>query len=116
MILYEYPFTERVRSLLRLEDLFDKLLEQAQVVCTPGAGFGVRVGAVAPGMIETPMTSAVPEEARQRALAGGNATAPGAAGTLGASSRTVIGSSCRIALIVSARVFLLNGDTPASIS
>ncbi len=25
MILYEYPFTERVRSLLRLEDLFDKL-------------------------------------------------------------------------------------------
>lgn len=24
-ILYEYPFTERVRSLLRLEDLFDKL-------------------------------------------------------------------------------------------
>jgi cell division protein ZapD len=25
VILYEYPFTERVRSLLRLEDLFDKL-------------------------------------------------------------------------------------------
>jgi len=25
-ILYEYPFTERVRSLLRLEDLFDKLI------------------------------------------------------------------------------------------
>ncbi len=25
MILYEYPFTERVRSLLRLEDIFDKL-------------------------------------------------------------------------------------------
>ncbi len=35
-ILYEYPFTERVRSLLRLEDLFDKLgyfIEQAHPHC-----------------------------------------------------------------------------------
>ena len=36
MILYEYPFTERVRSLLRLEDLFDKLaffIEQPHSYC-----------------------------------------------------------------------------------
>ena len=25
-VLYEYPFSERVRTLLRLEDLFDKLM------------------------------------------------------------------------------------------
>ena len=25
MILYEYPFNERIRTLLRLEDLFDRL-------------------------------------------------------------------------------------------
>ena len=25
-VLYEYPFSERIRTLLRLEDLFDKLL------------------------------------------------------------------------------------------
>ena len=36
VILYEYPFTERVRSLLRLEDLFDKLgffIEQSHPYC-----------------------------------------------------------------------------------
>jgi cell division protein ZapD len=36
VILYEYPFTERVRSLLRLEDLFDRLgffVEQSQPYC-----------------------------------------------------------------------------------
>ena len=36
MILYEYPFSERVRTLLRLEDLFDKLYffcEQAHPYC-----------------------------------------------------------------------------------
>jgi len=36
VILYEYPFTERVRSLLRLEDLFEKLvyfIEQAHPHC-----------------------------------------------------------------------------------
>jgi cell division protein ZapD len=36
VILYEYPFTERVRSLLRLEDLFDKLgffIEQPHPYC-----------------------------------------------------------------------------------
>lgn len=36
VILYEYPFTERVRSLLRLEDLFDKLdyfVEQSHSYC-----------------------------------------------------------------------------------
>jgi len=36
VILYEYPFTERVRSLLRLEDLFDKLgffIEQSHPFC-----------------------------------------------------------------------------------
>ena len=36
MILYEYPFTERVRSLLRLEDLFDKLgffVDEAHPYC-----------------------------------------------------------------------------------
>lgn len=36
VILYEYPFTERVRSLLRLEDLFDKLgyfVEQPHPYC-----------------------------------------------------------------------------------
>jgi cell division protein ZapD len=36
VILYEYPFTERVRSLLRLEDLFDKLgyfVEQSHAYC-----------------------------------------------------------------------------------
>lgn len=36
VILYEYPFTERVRSLLRLEDLFDKLgyfAEQSHEYC-----------------------------------------------------------------------------------
>ncbi len=35
-ILYEYPFTERVRSLLRLEDLFDRLgffVEQTHPYC-----------------------------------------------------------------------------------
>jgi len=35
-ILYEYPFTERVRSLLRLEDLFDKLgffVDQSHPYC-----------------------------------------------------------------------------------
>ena len=25
-VLYEYPFSERIRTLLRIEDLFDKLL------------------------------------------------------------------------------------------
>jgi len=36
VILYEYPFNERVRSLLRLEDLFDKLgffIEQSHPYC-----------------------------------------------------------------------------------
>jgi len=36
VILYEYPFTERVRSLLRLEDLFEKLgyfIEQSHPYC-----------------------------------------------------------------------------------
>jgi len=36
LILYEYPFTERVRTLLRLEDLFDKLYffcEQTHPYC-----------------------------------------------------------------------------------
>jgi cell division protein ZapD len=36
VILYEYPFTERVRSLLRLEDLFDKLgffIDQSHSYC-----------------------------------------------------------------------------------
>jgi hypothetical protein len=36
VVLYEYPFTERVRSLLRLEDLFDRLaffVEQSHPYC-----------------------------------------------------------------------------------
>jgi cell division protein ZapD len=35
-VLYEYPFSERIRTLLRLEDLFDKLLyfcEQQHSYC-----------------------------------------------------------------------------------
>jgi len=45
-VLYEYPFSERIRTLLRLEDLFDKLLyfcEQQHSYCHhTGAADAVR--------------------------------------------------------------------------
>jgi cell division protein ZapD len=44
VILYEYPFTERIRSLLRLEDLFDRLgyfIEQSHPYCHHTALMGL---------------------------------------------------------------------------